>query len=126
MKIQETKHTPTPWITETSDNKRTTYIVDSATETYLVATLDGNDPVRGSVTADANALFIVRACNSHDELVAALTRLLDCATAPAYMRLVEALAQLLSELSPPANMRGEHDDAVHAATAALAKAKGGA
>jgi hypothetical protein len=50
-------HTPTPWT-----------VRDCA---VYMGTAGGFD-LRGCPQPDANAAFIVRACNAHDELVAAL------------------------------------------------------
>ena len=74
------EHTKTPWkIGAPHPNNACAYIVDA--DGREVATLyGGSDPggqnemghwVRQPIR-DANAAFIVRACNAHDELVAAL------------------------------------------------------
>lgn len=76
------EHTKTPWkIGAPHPNNACAYIVDA--DGREVATLyGGSDPggqnemghwVRQPIR-DANAAFIVRACNAHDELVAALKR----------------------------------------------------
>ena len=55
-------HTPTPWHR-------------MATSPQRIESESGSDKV-AQCTSAANAAFIVRACNAHDELVAALTALL--------------------------------------------------
>lgn len=67
-------HTPTPWIVFDA-SARYPGIDGQNDTTVVVHGYDGEAcGVRGSVhaTALANAAFIVRACNAHDELVAAL------------------------------------------------------
>ena len=62
-------HTATPWF-YTFDG-REVYIVDTHGDTVL----DLGTQLENSVAAhdlEANAKFIIRACNAHDELVAAL------------------------------------------------------
>jgi hypothetical protein len=66
----EAKHTPTPWRVVNS-----TLIKDELMpfdrdegETALIATAGGHTTAR----AEANAAFIVRACNAHDKLIEAL------------------------------------------------------
>ena len=92
----ETKYTPTPWhfekhkkyaVYETGGPGGSRERVDY--EYNLIVREDGNDPylrtpiaeVTISTEADANASFIVTACNSHDELVAFIQELLsECET----------------------------------------------
>ena len=65
-----TKHTPTPWT-----------VLDglSYPEPFTgIAGGNGRDPVPLN---EINAAFIVRACNAHDDLVAALQTLLQSASA---------------------------------------------
>lgn len=57
-----TKHTPTPWAWSAS-----TKTIRSVPTNYWLATMDSFD---GAVNNNANAAFIVRACNAHDQLVA--------------------------------------------------------
>lgn len=70
---QETKHTPTPWdygYQGGKYGKGELLITGDKGEEYsaLVGQIHTIDPKE----AEANAAFIVRACNAHDELVAAL------------------------------------------------------
>ena len=61
-----TDHTPTPW-------RSVDFIVAAGVE--LIAVLTAGEANNGCVSppiARANAVFIVRAVNAHDELVAAL------------------------------------------------------
>jgi hypothetical protein len=94
--------------------------VNSRNEFDIVADGGGGDMIadlafRGA-DAEADADFIVRACNAHDDLVAALS---EC---EAMMRGARAM---LLKLEP--NIKLEVHDAVAAqAVAALAKANGGA
>ncbi|HYD06525.1 MAG TPA: hypothetical protein VEC60_12410 [Reyranella sp.] len=66
--MSEVKHTPTPWV-------RSGNLLHVGTSTRaknrIAATFRYDD------NADANAAFIVKAVNAHDELVAALTRIRD-------------------------------------------------
>ena len=88
----EQTHTPTPWTLNAEREK----IEDADGEFVTRLSLSRYHDDRADPIAEANAAFIVRACNSHDELVAALRALLR---------------------------DGEHDDdAINAAHAALAKA----
>jgi len=64
------KHTPTPW--ETSDAfgpAESGTCIKAAADDNMIASCTG---YYGRATTIANAEFIVRACNSHDQLVAAL------------------------------------------------------
>lgn len=104
------QHTPTPWKLRTIDNAlrgEICYVI-GGTPTHFIA--DCGFDVDGAPTrsqANANASFIVRACNAHEELVA-------------QMRNVEAVAAKNAE-------HGSADWAFirDTARAALAKAKQG-
>jgi hypothetical protein len=67
----ELKHTPTPWrVVNGSLIKDELMPFDrDERDTVLIATTAGNAP---AALAEANAAFIVRACNSHEQLAAAL------------------------------------------------------
>ena len=70
------KHTRTPWFLATGCS--TTINIDDAkglagARNYYLATVTHGDPDE----LQANAEFIVRACNSHDALVAALKAMCD-------------------------------------------------
>ncbi len=69
-------HTPTPWHITTNPHNEgdgTFYIVDGTINAVSVAQLETDDSVRD----EANAAFIVRACNAHDGLVDCLTDALE-------------------------------------------------
>ena len=57
-----TQHTPTPWLADSSGLR-------AGVGPILFMTTGG---YTGRSTAKANAAFIVRACNAHEELVTAL------------------------------------------------------
>jgi len=67
-----TKHTPGPW-EDCPDfyNGGDHYIWPVGANGVQIATVHDNSQV------DANAAFIVRACNAHEELVEALRELID-------------------------------------------------
>jgi hypothetical protein len=67
--MSTTTHTPTPWYTELDRSIRAD---DGDGHVALLAGSDFN-----VATEEANAAFIVRACNAHDALVAALRELID-------------------------------------------------
>jgi len=73
------KHTPGPWhIAAYGDSLRQTIVRGSKAIANIVAPHshgDDKDRVPSQDEAQANAAFIVAACNAHDELVAALTRI---------------------------------------------------
>ncbi len=79
---QGAQHTPTPWKSATSGaNMRENYSQPFAVfqgEANLVAGVFG-DVRGGQGAARANAEFIVRAVNSHAELLMALVELVDAA-----------------------------------------------
>lgn len=64
-----TQHTPTPWKVDGMD-------VVSPSEMIVVGCLQWCGEDRGG-EGEANAAFIVKACNAHDELVAALRDVVD-------------------------------------------------
>lgn len=67
------KHTPTPW-RRYAANKVVAGDADFVADT---AFRDRDEPAVVSVEiSNANAAFIVRACNAHDELVSVLGRML--------------------------------------------------
>jgi hypothetical protein len=66
----ETKHTPTPWVADFNNGQSAAKILspmqgEHFTYQTVVATTGGL-----ADECKANATFIVRACNAHDELVA--------------------------------------------------------
>lgn len=70
--MDTSKHTPTPWAFEPDHSKRdgSQFIFSDADRDTWVATAENRET--NGAEASANAAFIVRACNSHDALVAAL------------------------------------------------------
>jgi hypothetical protein len=75
--LMQTKHTPLPWIT---DGQK----IEGARpgSMYTICYLEGTPfHLRGTESAAANANFIVRACNSHETLLAALKALCDSPSA---------------------------------------------
>jgi hypothetical protein len=72
--MTETKHTPTPWYWEHNPNGHGPYVrATNGTKRKIAATWCQNQsPVSNIKQNEANAEFIVRACNAHDNLVAAL------------------------------------------------------
>lgn len=81
-----TQHTPTPWRMSSMRNGETIQIVQAYAPVARIALVSPRKP--------ENAAFIVRACNAHDELVAAL-RCIDAAlnqnkTFPADVELARA------------------------------------
>jgi hypothetical protein len=63
-----TQHTPTPWKTETPKGWEQKGLTAIWSDGVMVATCGR----QGTQEQQDNAAFIVRACNSHDALVAAL------------------------------------------------------
>lgn len=74
----EGAHTPTPWQCDCGPYARQPriYSVSLNNRLYKLIAEVGNAeaPLTAQDEWEANAAFIVRACNSHDALVAALTR----------------------------------------------------
>lgn len=67
----ETKHTKTPWTcNQLSDRERGQFEITKDQRCYWIARVGA--PIEDYAIAKANAEFIVKACNMHDELVAAL------------------------------------------------------
>ncbi len=77
--MSDAKHTPTPWVFIPMNE----YVYDAAFK-YRIEGEDGFSPcciyadgTKNKGTTEANAAFIVRACNSHDALVDALKKATD-------------------------------------------------
>lgn len=103
------ERTPTPWNWD-DYNGRTQKItgVDKFSDRVLIAKCESHLLV-GPPTVKANAAFIVKACNAHDDLVAALKN---------WLAFCDAL-----EGKPATRTSAEHMEALrHDARAALAKA----
>lgn len=84
--MTETKHTPTPWVKEVINDFYNGDIISIRTASGQSSEPDNpayeDDPSIAGIwctnaTSQANADFIVRACNAHDDLVAALGWALD-------------------------------------------------
>ena len=106
-----TKHTPTPWRRSTT-NPFAINTAEGGASRAIAEVSTGEwmpDVFVGANEAIANAEFIVRACNSHDELLAALSDVCDGVerassdnVAGANMRLtVTALRELIAKAAKP-------------------------
>lgn len=93
-----TQHTPTPWHVAKDDPAA----IFNSMGGY-VTRIDGN-AVQTRAAIEGNAAFIVRACNAHDELVAALAQ----------------IARLSAEGEVSANMQYALGDIARAALAKVA------
>jgi hypothetical protein len=82
-----TKHTPTPW-----------HIERGTGGSEMICGADGWPPVGSSVASD-DAALIVRAVNSHDELVTALRNLCDVVERTPGSQLTRPLQEALSALA---------------------------
>jgi len=71
----EVKHTPTPWKLET--RKPGQFAIKGDDGTYTVALIETFDPRVEHAEDSANAAFIVRAVNSHEELLAIVKDIYD-------------------------------------------------
>lgn len=113
----KTEHTPGPWHTERGlSSTGATPIRDA--ERVNVAWVCGSDAIDGTPQkAKANAEFIVRACNAHDELVAALEK---------QVAHTEQLAGMANRFAAQLGLgkKVNPEDWTDQARAALAKAKG--
>lgn len=75
MKTQnKVEHTPTPYKYELGSGT-----IRSCKENYWLATIDSWD---GAINNQANATFIVKACNSHYELLEALKYITEICALP--------------------------------------------
>lgn len=102
--MTDAKHSPLPWQLSVLDDTR---ILD-ANRTDIVATLGDYDADTDWPRMEANAAFIVRAVNAHDELVDMLGALCNI-----------ALGYIDGEMG-----FGALENSVHEARAVLAKAEG--
>ncbi len=78
--MSEAKHTPGPWKAEQVDvlgNDPTRWAVLSDGG-WVVASIENGIPGESLETEAANAAYIVRACNAHEDLLAALEAMVDC------------------------------------------------
>ena len=73
--VEQTKHTPTPW-TLTGIKKQQIRCADKKARQSIIANMvaewNYSSKTTYSLTDEANAQFIVKAVNSHDELIEAL------------------------------------------------------
>ena len=112
MKTQMTKHTPLPWHANGTQiigkaGKRHQYIADVCRDV-------------GAESARANAEFIFRACNSHDELLGALRSCFEMLTSPKFSGWIDANCADDELWAMTAAMIQRRDEA----RAAIAKAEG--
>ena len=86
-------HTPTPYRVTGSEVNTSMWIVDAKNRRICTIKTCDHD--------NDNAAFIVRCCNSHDELVKALEAMIHCETAyeraTAYHKSIAALAAARGE-----------------------------
>jgi YD repeat-containing protein len=81
--MSDTQHTPVPWsIAGVSVNPHEGHVIESdsadgRTIAWTCNSLDNNGEEYISQEDIANAEFIIRACNSHDALLAALMQLME-------------------------------------------------
>lgn len=114
--MSEQKHSPLPWRVGKADGQELSIDAPTGDPTLGYAKWDGlaavygcdADPESGRLVMRANAEFIVRACNSHDELLAALKGLHDD----------------IAEYARINNLGGFDNHWMKAARAAIAKAEG--
>lgn len=107
------KHTPTPWIFREQGDANQFCILTKDGGGWVLGLLHNGEPLHAQ--QEANFRFILRACNAHDELVAAL----------------ETVTELLEGFREhPIDQDLDDDEApiiapaLDAALAAIAKAKG--
>lgn len=70
--MKKIEHTPGEWTCSTQPFQGQTAIIGG--DGFRVAVTSDGNKTRSSLVHEANAAFIVRACNNHAELVAALAR----------------------------------------------------
>ncbi len=75
------KHTPGKWIVEEAGNENLNYNFRISSEHRVIAQVwahhNRNSKSEENLTDEANARFIVTACNSHDALLEACKAILD-------------------------------------------------
>lgn len=112
----ETKHTPTPWVNIPQSNGSAMLAREYETGNQMNPKglrLIGNILARGNSLSEdeANAEFIVRSCNVHDELVAALYEILEGTIDRSHLHVDAHLRRTKAQIG-------------NIATRALAKARG--
>ena len=104
------KHTPTPWAhngyTARGEYHKACAVWTADDETFICSTTRGKMRMYdadSSETKDANAKFIVRACNAHDELLAlvrdALERFTDNDMQPPNAKLEEWIGRAVAAIA---------------------------
>lgn len=93
------QHTETPWSVENSPYKASVRWVTGPTGVVVAMLSFGGTSPSTPTLRDGNAAFIVRACNSHEALVAACNTLLDAyneqvTPSPMEWRAIEAALKL--------------------------------
>ena len=61
------KHTPTPWGVHVNLDGAVIYAEDGTREPWLIADVSGG--FEDEIEQEANAAFIVKACNNHENLI---------------------------------------------------------
>ena len=69
-------HTPTPWLYHSGAIWKEIKVA-GVSSAYQLALMDRDEPETTPVERDANAKFMVHACNAHDELVRAARAMVD-------------------------------------------------
>jgi hypothetical protein len=72
--MTETKHTPTPWRVSPTGMSVWSGDQDADSFTRICIRPEGKVSAKENEEWPANAAFIVRACNAHDDLVSALQK----------------------------------------------------
>lgn len=94
---QETKHTPTPWYVKNYG----THWNNPDIEDIAVCYGDDDEHICDTVYEEADAAFIVRAVNSHEDLISALQEIHDgissCMGDPAFFEIKEKAAEALAK-----------------------------
>ena len=94
--MNDTKHTPTPWIATRGASEHP-YSIEGATKTvaYIKMQIE-------PITTDANARFIVRACNNFDLTLEALRAIISISHTKSeqYKIATEALNEIKRENMP--------------------------
>lgn len=67
-----TEHTPTPWKANLTHNEPCVYAGTGSGRGIAYMQAENTPHIENSAERAANAAFIVRACNAHEDLVAAL------------------------------------------------------
>lgn len=111
--MSNTKHTSTPWFAK-RESWSTVYIEARIGGGILQEVAACGPTEAGSEQQDANAAFIVRACNSHEQLVAALRGLLAA---------TDAYSTVHAPDGDDAARMVEYAEALNKARAALAAAE---